>query len=285
MNETHRIHAYAVDKNRQWHQNKALFDGQGVPSSTIPVRTSHWVEEIEAKLAHNENNGDSWYYIFILHGKIGGYKKVESVLAVTNYGMQVENENCSNHFVPFNRIWEIKYEGERTNKIGTRMNYVTNVVSEYEHNNGTDPTPARLRIARDAATRHDLLQSLSVPERRQLDNIQMTDEEIETIFRSNEQIRQAASARILCRSTVDRLHSTTIDIVKGRTDDERKAVEGRMPLLQPEPNDPKYKEMLADLHQMMPNMNWAEQYVVSVDKVRADSECIKQHAHYSDEAE
>jgi hypothetical protein len=185
--------------------------------------------------------------------------------------------------VPFNRIWEIKYEGERTDKIGTRINYVTNVISEYEYYNGTDPTPARLTIAKDAATRHDLLQSLSNPEWSQFDNIQMTDEEIETIFKSNEQIREAATARMLCRSTVDRLHSTTVDIVKGRTDDERKAVEGRMPLLQPEPNDPKYKEMLADLHQMMPDMNWAEQYVVSVDKVRADSECTKQHAHYSDE--
>jgi hypothetical protein len=216
MSETHRIHAYAVDKNRQWHQNKALFDGQGVPSSTVPVRTSHWVKEIEAKLAHNENNGDSCYYISILHGEIGGYKKVGSVLAVNDYGMQVEDENCSDHFVPFNRIWEIKYEGERTDKIGTRINCVTNVVSEYEHNNGTDPTPARLRIARDAATQHDLLQPLSVPEWRQLDNsIQMTDEEIETIFRSNKQIRQAASARMLL--TVDRLHSTTGDIVKGHT--------------------------------------------------------------------
>jgi hypothetical protein len=110
MNETHCIHAYAVDKNRQWHHNKALFDGQGVPSSTVPVHTSHWVEEIESQLAHNENNGDSCYDIFILHGEIGGYKKVESVLAVTDYGMQVEDDYWSDHFVPFNRIWEIKHE-------------------------------------------------------------------------------------------------------------------------------------------------------------------------------
>jgi hypothetical protein len=37
--------------------------------------------------------------------------------------------------------------------------------------------------------------------------------------------------------------------------------------------------MLADLHQMIPDMNWAERYVVSVDKAWADRECTKQHAH------
>jgi hypothetical protein len=52
-----------------------------------------------------------------------------------------------------------------------------------------------------------------------------------------------------------------------------------MPLLQPEPYDLNYEDMLTDLHQTVPGMNWAERYVVSVDKVRADSECTKQHAH------
>jgi hypothetical protein len=85
--------------------------------------------------------------------------------------------------------------------------------------------------------------------------------------------------RQLCRSTVERLHSRSIAIVHGRTENERIAVQGRMPLLQPQPDDPNHEEMLADLHQTVPGMNWAEHYVVSVDKVRADSECTKQHAH------
>jgi hypothetical protein len=82
-----------------------------------------------------------------------------------------------------------------------------------------------------------------------------------------------------CRSTVERLRSRSIAIVNGRTEDERLAVGGRMPLLQPEPNDPNYEEMLADWHQMIPGMNWAESFVVSVDKARADKECTLQHAH------
>jgi hypothetical protein len=116
--------------------------------------------------------------------------------------MRVQDQDDFNCFVPFNCIWEIQSEGEQTDEIGTRINYVINVVCEYEHYNGTDPTPARLEIARDAATQHDLLQSLSVPGWSQLDNIQMTDEEIETIFSSNKHIRQATTARILCRLTI-----------------------------------------------------------------------------------
>jgi hypothetical protein len=85
--------------------------------------------------------------------------------------------------------------------------------------------------------------------------------------------------RQLCRSTVERLRSRSIAIVDGRTEDERIAVQRRMPLLQPKPDDPNYEEMLADLHQTVPGMNWAEHYVISVDKVQADSECTKQHAH------
>jgi hypothetical protein len=84
-----------------------------------------------------------------------------------------------------------------------------------------------------------------------------------------------------CRSTVERLRSRSIAIVNGRTEDERIAVQGRMPLLQPKPYDLNYEEMLADLHHTVPGMNWAEHYIVSVDKARADSECTKQHAHCS----
>jgi hypothetical protein len=91
--------------------------------------------------------------------------------------------------------------------------------------------------------------------------------------------KQRQRQRQRCRSTVERLRSRSTAIVNGRTEDERLAVGGRMPLLQSVPNDLNYEEMLADLHQTIPGMNWAERYVVSVDKARADRECTEQHAH------
>jgi hypothetical protein len=56
MNETQRINPYEVDKEWQWYHNETLFEGQGVPSSTVPAQTSNWVEEIEALLTDNGND-------------------------------------------------------------------------------------------------------------------------------------------------------------------------------------------------------------------------------------